>query len=84
MISRNRTFSNIYHKFLNGKTFWRGDNEEYGGRNYPDYFIGDKDGNPVGGTAWSIRCRSQWNAWIPMKWLGLGQKKTFSLDVQSY
>ena len=57
----NRTFSNMYHKFLNGKTFWRGDNEEYGGRNYPDYFIGDKDGNPVGGTAWSIRCRMQWN-----------------------
>ena len=57
----NRTFSNIYHKFLNGKTFWRGNNNEFGGRSYPDYFIGDKDGNPVGGTAWSIRCRMQWN-----------------------
>ena len=57
----NRTFSNMYHKFLNGKTFWRGNNEEFGGRNYPDYFIGDKDGNPVGGTAWSIHCRMQWN-----------------------
>ena len=67
----NRTFSNIYHKYLNGKTYWRGSTDQFGDngdtnnadprQEYPDYFIGDKEGNPVGGTSWMIRCRSAWN-----------------------
>ena len=55
------TFSNMYFKFLNGKTFWRGDADNFGGKNYPKYFIGDKNGNPVGGTSWGIGCKSGWN-----------------------
>ena len=46
-------------KFLNGKTFWRGPSDTFGidagqdpRRSYPDYFIGDKDGNPVAQTGW--------------------------------
>ena len=28
---------------------------------YPDYFLGDKEGNPVGGTAFSVVCKGAWN-----------------------
>ena len=53
-----------YFKMLNGKTFWRGSKDGFGvmqDSRYPEYFIGDKDGNPVGGTSWSVHCKSQWN-----------------------
>ena len=57
------TFSNMYFKFLNGKTFWRGNADAFtpGKNKYPKYFIGDKSGNPVGGTTWQIQCKSGWN-----------------------
>jgi len=56
------SFSNMYYKYLNGKTFWRGGNDLFGA-DYEKlgYFIGDKEGNPVGGTAFIITCKAQWN-----------------------
>ena len=54
------SFSNMYYKILNGKTYWRGVDETYKGQ-YPEYFVGDKNGDPVGGTSFSIHCHSAWN-----------------------
>ena len=54
------SFSNMYHKILNGKTFWRGNVETFN-EGYPEYFIGDKNGNPVGGNSFNIHCHSGWN-----------------------
>jgi len=69
------TFSNIYFKYLNGKTYFRGNplGPEFfsirgssreisrpGGLDN-DYFIGDKFGNPVDGTAWMLQCKFAWN-----------------------
>jgi len=56
------TFSNMYYKFLNGKTFWRGGNDHFGeGYGEMGYFLGDKEGKPVGGTAFAITCKALWN-----------------------
>ena len=55
------SFSNIYYKYLNGKTYWRGDKDIFNGKSYPDYFIGDKEGKPVGGTAFAVTCKAAWN-----------------------
>ena len=54
------SFSNMYHKILNGKTFWRGNVETFN-EGYPEYFIGDKNGNPVGGSSFNIHCHAGWN-----------------------
>merc|ERR1719250_51845 len=56
------SFSNVYYKYLNGKTFWRGNDDIFGG-GYGElgYFIGDKEGNPVDGTAFIITCKAAWN-----------------------
>ena len=54
------SFSNMYHKILNGKTFWRGNVETFN-EGYPEYFIGDKNGDPVGGNSFNIHCHSGWN-----------------------
>jgi len=56
------SFSNMYYKYLNGKTFWRGNDDIFGaGYGELGYFIGDKEGNPVGGTAFIITCKAAWN-----------------------
>ena len=56
------SFSNMYYKYLHGKTFWRGGSDLFGD-DYQKlgYFIGDKEGHPVGGTAFIIICKAQWN-----------------------
>merc|ERR1712002_1398627 len=67
--------SNIYFKYLNGKTYLRGnplgpesfnhrgssgDERREGGLD-GDYFVGDKFGNPVDGTGWRLICTFGWN-----------------------
>ena len=54
------SFSNIYYKFLNGKTFWRGTNDNFDQFGYSEYFVGDKEGNPVGGTSFKVVCKGAW------------------------
>jgi len=69
------TLSNLYFKYLNGKTYSRGnplgpesfnhrgssgDERRPGGLD-GDYFVGDKFGNPVDGTAWKLHCVFGWN-----------------------
>jgi len=69
------TLSNIYFKYLNGKTYKRGnplgpeswnhrgssgDERRKGGLD-ADYFVGDKFGNPVDGTGWTLHCHFGWN-----------------------
>ena len=51
------TFSNLYYKYLNGKTYWRGHSERFG----KHLFLGDEKGNPVGGNAFKIQCTKAWN-----------------------
>ena len=51
----NGSFSNMYFKILNGKTYHRGNG-------VPPIMVGDKNGNPVGGTAFSIHCHATWNS----------------------
>merc|ERR1719186_36145 len=55
--------SNMYFKYLNGKMYRRGDplKSELG----RDYFVGDKFGQPVGGTGWRIHCHGAWNTSTP-------------------
>ena len=51
------TFSNMYYKILYGKTYYRGNFESFDS----PYFIGDRNGDPVNGTAFVIHCHSGWN-----------------------
>ena len=61
----------MYFKILNGKTseksgtFWRGNTGMFKGNDYerfqyPEYFVGDKNGNPVGGNSFNIHCHAYW------------------------
>ena len=52
------TFSNMYHKILNGKTYDRGNAELY--TQMGGYLVGDKQGNPVGKSGFNIRCGKFW------------------------
>ena len=52
------TMSNMYFKFLNGKTYWRGNAETF---KSDGYFVGDANGDPVGGTAFYTSCTKAWN-----------------------
>ena len=52
------TMSNMYYKFLNGKTYWRGNAETF---KSDGYFVGDANGDPVGGTAFYTSCTKAWN-----------------------
>merc|ERR1719334_877092 len=69
------TLSNLYCKYLNGKTYLRGNPLGPEGHNHRgssgderreggfdgDYFVGDKFGNPVDGTGWTLLCTFGWN-----------------------
>lgn len=58
------SFSNMYYKILNGKTYWKGETGMFKGGiekfKYPEYFVGDKNGNPVGGSSFNIHCHGYW------------------------
>ena len=58
------SFSNMYYKILNGKTYWKGATGMFKGGiekfKYPEYFVGDKNGDPVGGSSFNIHCHGYW------------------------
>ena len=63
--SKKGSMSNMYFKILNGETFWTGNTGMFKGNNYqrfkyPEYFIGDKKGKPVGGSSFAIHCHKYW------------------------
>ena len=55
-----KTFSNIYHKTLNGRTYQRGGTREQLYKNMPGYWVGDANGDPVGKSGWRVFCQGYW------------------------
>lgn len=56
------TFSNMYHKILNGKSYDRGILQLFDDTwGFRGYFIGDAKGDPVGGTGYYFKCHMYWN-----------------------
>ena len=49
--------SNIYYQFLNGQRY-RNSNDQQ--KNNKEYFVGDENGNPVGGASFGIFCGKFW------------------------
>ena len=50
--------SNIYYQFLNGHRYHSNSNDKQ--KINKEYFVGDENGNPVGGASFGIFCGKFW------------------------
>ena len=50
--------SNIYYQFLNGHRYRSNSNDQQ--KINKEYFVGDENGNPVGGASFGIFCGKFW------------------------